>query len=201
MLNSSPMKNAYSPAGILSGIALSLAMFFSVQVFSQSATGGWTADPFDYPVFIENKGQFDRSTDDPNVPVLYHQRVSGVHTYWTASGMVYVHNRVEMMSEQEKDSMLALNPLMERTRDKVYDEDDNGKYHWSKSVPVYMKMTWLGSNPNAQVVADHVVSNYFTYPADGSVNAKTIIANAYEKITYKNLYPNIDVEFIIPKDK
>jgi hypothetical protein len=62
-------------------------------------------------------------------------------------------------------------------------------------------MTWLNANYNAQVIAEGMVQNYFTYPADNTPNATTIIANAYEKITYKNLYPNIDVEYIIPKDK
>ncbi|MEW6468410.1 MAG: PKD domain-containing protein [Bacteroidota bacterium] len=150
-------------------------------------SNGWTANPFDQRVFVENKGQFDKSINEPT-PVLFGANSVGTHAYFTANSVWYRHDVVVDMTPLEKAEVRKVQPNIEEER-------------LNKSVPLYMKMEWVGANPNCKVETSGLVHNYFTYPKDGSVNTQTIIAQAYKKITYKNLYPNIDVEYIMPTDK
>jgi len=63
-------------------------------------------------------------------------------------------------------------------------------------------MEWVGADPNAQIISEEKVSNYFTYSDLKDPNGKTTIkARACRKIVYKNIYPNIDIEYIFPENK
>ena len=52
-----------------------------------------------------------------------------------------------------------------------------------------LDVTLQGTNPRAEVVAEEQVPGYESYQL---YNLKGAIANAYRKITYKNVYPSID---------
>ncbi len=192
------MKTLISPLRKFAFVCAISSTLISANAFAQT---GWTKDPFDDRVFVENKGQFDHNTDDSNVPVRFGARVQGMETYFTATGVCYQHGEVVFLNKSQKDSMIALNPfyIPEKEGNEKHDEEE--RYHFSKVMPRYLKMEWVGCNPNAHVETQGLVSDYFTYPKDKSVNTETIIAQAYQKITYQNIYPNIDIEYIIPKDK
>jgi hypothetical protein len=57
----------------------------------------------------------------------------------------------------------------------------------------FVQMTWLNANPNVQVIATQPVSHYYNYQKG---NSSIDGAKAFEKVVYKNLYPNIDVEYV-----
>ena len=57
-------------------------------------------------------------------------------------------------------------------------------------------MKWEGSNPNTIIEVTDPTENYYTFGEKGYENVK---AKGFKKLTYKNLYPNIDVEYIIPE--
>ncbi len=57
-------------------------------------------------------------------------------------------------------------------------------------------MFWDGSNPNVQIIAEEETHDYHTYSYEENGESKNVSkARGYKKITYKNLYPNIDVEY------
>jgi hypothetical protein len=79
-------------------------------------------------------------------------------------------------------------------------EKGNDRDKKSKLTHEAMGITWDGANPNAYVVAENEVTDYFTYPDTTSKNKLPgILAHAWRKLTYHNLYAGIDVEFNYPE--
>ena len=137
-------------------------------------------------VFIENKGQFDCRKNDKlsSTAILYGINNSGVEIYFTSKGIIYRHDEVIKKSEDEK-----LN-------------EDEEEAENSKLNTVFMNMQWIGANPSTQIIGEEKVSNYFTYSDLKDKSGKSgIRANAFKKITYKNIYPNIDIEYTFPENK
>ena len=56
-------------------------------------------------------------------------------------------------------------------------------------------MNWEGSNPNAEIKVSENSERYYTFGEKGYENVKT---KGYKKLLYKDIYPNIDVEYTIP---
>ena len=153
---------------------------------------GWTVkDPFNQKVFIENKGQFSERMDNgewlmfkANTSTINHQpstilfgaTVDGVELFFSANGLTYKHTELVSIPEKEKNK-----------------NEEERKEPRVQVAPHYLTVTWLGANPNAKIISEEPVSFYETY--EGGVKA-----GAFKKITYKNLYPNIDVEYTFPKD-
>lgn len=67
-----------------------------------------------------------------------------------------------------------------------------------KAAPSLNKlgMQWIGANPYVKVILEDTLGNYFVYTDHADIRA-----NAFRKISYKNLYPNIDVEYAFVKDQ
>jgi len=61
-------------------------------------------------------------------------------------------------------------------------------------------MEWLGSNPNATIEAIEKGKAYFNYNTEKQEKT-TYKASGFKKIIYKNLYQNIDLEYIFHEKK
>ena len=134
-------------------------------------------DIFGTRVFVENKGQFDKiiNTDEQ---VLYGYENGNERIYFTAKGLVY--------------KMIKTFPLTEEQRE----EQEKGKRVKQKPGKLYfVHMNWANANPNIKIEQSEKQSGYFTYGEPG-LNSST-----FKKITYKNIYDHIDIEYIIPDDK
>ncbi len=143
-------------------------------------------NPFEHKVFIENKGQFD-GQDNLSSTIRYAVANAGVNIYFTSGGLTYRHDEIQQSDEEAGED--------KREKNKYYEDKKR-----AKSISHYVHMYWMGANPDAQIIAEDIVSHYFTYPDLNDESGKTgIKALAYKKIIYKNLYPNIDVEYILPE--
>ena len=83
----------------------------------------------------------------------------------------------------------------------IYSYDGSDKKALKKSAVQgvqYLTVEWENANPNVSVIAGQEQTYYYTYPngANG-----TIKASVFKKITYRNIYPGIDVEYIFPGGK
>lgn len=134
-------------------------------------------DIFGTRVFIENKGQFDKSIDGDQ-KILYAYENGEERIYFTPSGLVH--------------KFIKTYPLTEEQREEI----EKGKQVKKKADKVYsIHMKWVNANKQVQIVADQKQSWYFTY------GAPELNSYAYKKIIYKNVYNHIDVEYLIPDDK
>ena len=57
-----------------------------------------------------------------------------------------------------------------------------------------LHVEWLGANPNPEIVAYDQVPQYWSYLTTKKENITNI--PGFKKLVYKNLYPNIDVEYV-----
>ena len=153
----------------------------------------WVAVPFEQKVFIENHGQFNEKTPNKSDMALFGSQYEGIELYFNASGITYRHDEFVAMTEEEKEK--STTAQLDRQSDKYHEEKG-----LMKAIPCYFSITWVGANPNPQIIAEEAVSWYYTYGTRKMATDETIKANAYKKIIYKNLYPNIDVEYTFPAD-
>lgn len=168
---------------------------FSVKVNAQgNSSTVWTAK-FEYSkAFIENKGQFPYAMNSKitQYNVLYAVDQGPVKIYFTPNGLVYY-----MVKGKPKDKIGIVN---EATTHDEWAESDNkeGKKRQYKQDEV--SFTWENSNPDVEIIGEDPTSEYFSYTfkEDGQ-NKNVNYIKGYKKIIYKNLYPNIDVEYTFHK--
>jgi len=134
-------------------------------------------DIFGARVFVENKGQFDNVLRS-NEKVRFGIDNGEEQIYFTNSGLNYVITKIYPLSEWQRE------------------EIEKGKKPKIRPTEVYfVKMNWLNANPDIQIQESEMQTYFHTY------GKPEYQANSYKKITYKNVYNNIDIEYTIPIDK
>ena len=176
----------------------------------------WSNAPYEHKVFIENKGQFDpidnNDKANPLLPLGYVQNgikyvvtMEGTEMYFTNHGLTYRRDETQKLSEKEREKMES---AVKATREKrigdasPIEEGEEEAHNASKKIFHLVSMDWQGANPDPEVIAEDPVIYYYTYGDRNDKSGKsTIKALAYNKITYKNIYPNIDIIYTFPENK
>ncbi len=164
-------------------LLLSFSGFVAAQNSAQ-VTSNWMFAPGKEAVFIENKGQYTRPglTD----PILYGVENSTVVRFMQ-NGVVYVlAKKVEMDRQERKEAdehKLSENKELERERHYTYESSD-------------VRMEWIGANSGALLVAEELsrATWSFNNPKDPKRPIEGL--NGTHRLTYRNLYPGIDVDYI-----
>lgn len=171
-------------------------IFFSNTLFAteKPPVAKWAFNsPFERKVFIENKGQF--SVEEKSLKaedVVFGARQEGMHYFFTKDGLWTMHHEAVKRTERE------IEREMERCHVKETKEEGMQEKEWMwKFVPRFHRMQFVGANPNTEIITENEVSNVYNY----YVNGKNVVAHAYKKIVYKNLYPGVDMEIFFPEDK
>ncbi|WP_317897424.1 DUF7948 domain-containing protein [Aurantibacillus circumpalustris] len=125
--------------------------------------------------FVENKGQFK---DINGQAVLFALEYGSEKIYFTSQGLIY--------------KLAKEFPITEEQLERV----ERGKKMNLKEPEVhFVYMNWLNANTSINIEKSERQSHYITY------GAASLNAYPYKKITYKNVYNNIDIEYVIPEDK
>ncbi len=132
-------------------------------------------DVFGSRVFIENKGQFNHEAKTSE-PIMYALDNGDEKIYFTAKGLIYKLIKYAEVTEKQMEAM------------------EQGKK--LKPADVYfVNMSWANANPDIQIEESDKQRHYFTYgPSD-------LNSSCFKKITYKNVYKGIDIEYTIPENK
>jgi len=176
---------------VLKWMLLVLCSIYSIEASSQALNKGssvtkWVAgNPFENNVFIENKGQFTEKINNGQ-PSKYYSRKGRTRMYFSDGSVILQCDSIRY-SEKESNS-----------GDNIEEEENNS----IKRIPEHLTISFKGSNPGAKIEVLDPVSEYFTYedPADKSGHSG-IIAHAWQKLIYHNIYNNIDIEFYYPENK
>ncbi|MEO7088819.1 MAG: hypothetical protein ABIZ51_08520, partial [Bacteroidia bacterium] len=144
-----------------------------------TARQNWTINPFEAKEFVENEGQFIHNEDNKNDQILFTANVTGIKIYFNANGLTYEYDKAPNVTEGQRDAV-------ESGKKKAQDLPQIEKQ--------FFGVQWLNANPHPEVIPEEELSYYYTYP-NGEKDNKTIIAKAYKKVLYKNIYPNIDIEY------
>ncbi|MGD0711305.1 MAG: gliding motility-associated C-terminal domain-containing protein, partial [Bacteroidales bacterium] len=146
-----------------------------------------TSDPFKTDVFIENFGQFDNwATTDGKIKYAIDKADK---IFFTPHGYTI---RVDKIVKKEDDDLDETDSV-KGSDAKNYEKDDDENRVLEKYT---IHVNWMGSNPDPEIIASEPSSNYYTFGEKGYENVK---AKGYKKIIYKNLYPQIDIEYTIPE--
>jgi len=143
----------------------------------------WKVVPFERKAFIENKGQFDKLIPEDKKGFSYCID-KGQQVFFYSNRLSYRFNR----TTYSKAPLWGFFETEEQKEERIRN---------TKKSTQYIDIEWLGSNQNTSIVAENKQSTYYSYVTNVSnENPQTIFCDGYSKITYKNLYPNIDVEYV-----
>ena len=133
--------------------------------------------PFTHPLYIiENKGQVTDQYGNPRTDILY-KTSSGSMSVFIGKGELHYQ-----FSRQEEDTTC---PIAINKKDILRKTNARPKHY-----EMYrLDMTLEGANPNAEVIPENKQAYYETYY---TAAAKGSDAQAYQKITCRDIYPHID---------
>jgi hypothetical protein len=138
------------------------------------------------PGFIENKGQIIDQNNKLNPAVLYLLNTPGMNVQLRKGGFSYDLYRI---SNIDQLSLKYEGTDQLRHPESLHDQRAaNIQYH-------RIDMTLEGSNTSCQIIPSEPLTEYFNYftsncPPEGIKNVRQ-----YSRITYKDIYPEIDLEF------
>jgi gliding motility-associated-like protein len=175
-------------------------LFFTLLISSLSfANNDWVSTAENPKAFIENKGQFH--TDDPSDKVLYAYDNGSTVIFFTSTGIKY--RFLEVVRGEKDEREIARERMLERAREKQVKSSEEWKKHEDLEHKVdykidYVDFFWENINQNFQILPTEPTPDYHSYSfwENGEVKNVNFI-NAYKKLIYKNIYPNIDIEYII----
>ncbi len=134
--------------------------------------------------FFENKGQITDQNYNANPAVKYLLCSPGFNVQLRQTGFSY-----DTYTEKVDSGRLsAVNERMTKLKGKKQPIPMVRNYH---RVDVEL----LGCNPNAQLVAEGKSTAYYNYFTAGCPQGGVSYVHSYQQVTYKNIYPNIDLVF------
>ena len=162
---------------------LTLLLIFSFLSFGQKRTSSIG--------FIENKGQIIDQKGKENKDVKYLLNTNGLNVQLRNNGFSYDVYEVEKVPLTKNDK-------------KVYNfksEEKDKKPEFSTKMNFHrIDIDFLNSNKNSKLFAEEKSFDYDNYYNVIHVPNGITNVHKYQKVTYKNIYDNIDVVFFIPKD-
>ncbi|MEI6898523.1 MAG: T9SS type B sorting domain-containing protein, partial [Bacteroidota bacterium] len=145
--------------------------------------------------FIENKGQIIDQNNKPNPACLYLLNTSGLNVQLRKGGFSYdVYNLtsppaplLKERGDNRSDSSLLLQE--KGLRDEVITAKEFNFHR--------LDLDLLNYNPNYKIITFEPSIDYLNFyttatPTEGVTNVRH-----YKTVTYKNIYPGIDLEFIV----
>ena len=163
-------------------------LFLVIIATTVTATEKWTVKPFERKAFIENKGQFNEVL--PKQYQNFNYCIdNGMQVLFTNEGLTHV-----ITKRNPKRKGFGVLFMSEAKREELeYEVDIHTQY---------ITMKWLGANPNVTIENTGLQTTSYNYVMRPKESTPfTQMCKGYSKITYKNLYNGIDVEYIFtPKD-
>ena len=182
---------------------LLLAFLFSISSVSlaDNTSKSWGIKYTHPKCFIENQGQFQIANSTEKVLFAFDN--GGTKAYFTNKGLTYSFLNTWKKDEDEEDDNKYKEKEWKLTSAAIEEykkkEAEEHKLEYSTDQ---VSFEWENSNPNVQIIAEDKFDSYFIYTFKNEGKETNIdFIPGYRKITYKNLYPNIDVVYVFhPKE-
>jgi uncharacterized protein (TIGR02145 family) len=140
--------------------------------------------------FIENKGQIIDQNNKPNPAVIYLLNMPGMNVQLRKGGFSYDLYQECRNAGKQNAGIFIQNP------EPSIQHPESSIQHPASSIQFHrIDINLVGANTNYQLIPSDPLPVYFNYftaacPPEGIKNVKQ-----YSKIIYKNIYPDIDLEF------
>ena len=168
-------------------------LFASLKTQAQTAKNFATKQPF---LFEENKGQLMDQSGNALSDVKYYGKDGGVYVYCKEGMLSFVFTKTEKEPGQ----------ISEATGQQVSDvgvqniEPLHRKQPEKANVSTSrMDLVLINSNPNTQITATEQQEYYENFYTTGNADHGITNVHTYKTLTYKDIYPNIDMILNIAK--
>lgn len=167
-----------------------LYLFLFLSVFTLHYSQKNLTPPSDF-YFYENKGQIIDQDGKLNPKVKYLFNSGGLNVQIKKEGFSYdvyeVEKTKKRKNHRKKENLISL--------DKKPQEEFDYKFKYHR-----VDIDFLNANKNPEIIAEGKSTDYENYyNIPGKPEGVTEV-HRYQKITYKNIYPNVDLVFFKPKD-
>ena len=160
----------------LSFLLVAFACFISSAQHGIIKSNWINKNIFQHDVFIENNGQFNSDLKDDR-KILFQAVLGDIKAYFLPNGVIY--QNVKFISKNN-------------STDRPERNDPDAEHEVQISN---IETMWVGSNINATIETNEAETYFYSY---GTKDNQTIKAKLYKGITYKNIYPGIDIEYVFP---
>ena len=180
---------------------LSFTVYFFLFAFANlqaqnKPAGSWSKKLERQKSFIENKGQFSIPSAFGNPSeVLFAVDDGGTKIYFTKKGITYTFLEMWKKPKDERE--------MERERNEVILDAEAHERHEKEERKIKTRtdqvtMLWQNANPNVKIEASGVTEDYHSYyfKQPNTQYKNVCYIRGFRKITYKNIYPNIDIDYV-----
>lgn len=177
----------------LAALVLPAAGYAQMNSVSSGSGQTWVANSASLPsAFVENKGQYLPFMPKAAADVVYGVE-NGIKAYFMHTGVIYELGKREVMSRKEREEYESL--IREVGRDAKGEEEEELK---NKTVlhRSFVGLEWEGANPSATIVPEGRTSGYYNFLNPSDFNKVISNCYGYRQITYKDLYPNIDLVYV-----
>lgn len=157
-------------------------ILFSITFIAQKRSN-------DHP-FYENKGQIVDQEGKENTEVRYLLNSPGLNVQIKANGFSYDVYEVEKKAQKGKVDKEILKKPLNRRAIKI---DINYKYH-------RVDIDFVDSKITPEIIVEGQSKDYENYYNLPDKKEGVSFVHRYKKVTYKNLYNNIDLVFFKPED-
>ena len=191
MVNSFLMIKLY----IMKILQLTTFLFFITQLNAQNSDKpSWTADYSKSKSFIENLGQFDEFETNSTGKIEYAVDFGSTRILFGKKGISYNFLEARKIPRAERERIM--NSPVSSIADHKSKEKLVGKFMFKQDA---VNMTWLNPSTSTQLITSEETSDYHNYSVKNSAGEYFSVSNAkaYKKLTYKNIYSNIDIEYVV----
>ena len=137
--------------------------------------------------FYENKGQIIDQNNNLNPSVKYLWTGNGMKVQLKGNSFSYEVLKVEKFEYRNPKHKVMLS--LSKHRKAAFDDST---IIYSHRVDIEL----LNSNPHPQIIAEEKSADYDNYYTTGTPEEGVTFVYHYSKVTYKDIYPNIDLEFV-----
>ena len=145
--------------------------------------------------FIENKGQIIDQKGRKNLKVKYLLNSNGLNVQLRQNGFSYDIYEIKKhpLTKRQKERLYPSNFIKEDT---LKNPNYTLEYIYHR-----IDIDFKNSNTSVQLIADEKSSDYDNYYNIPNEPNGILDVHKFQKVTYENIYENIDVVFFIPEDK
>lgn len=144
--------------------------------------------------FKENKGQLIDQKGKTNNAVKYLLNSSGLNVQLRKNGFSYdVYETKKHPINHSHDETKKPLPFPSKDNHELPDYTLEYQYH-------RIDIDFVNSNPKVELITEQKSLDYDNYYNVPNTPEGILMVHQYKQITYKNIYPNIDVVFTVPKD-
>jgi len=169
-----------------------------LPLFGKSQQSKWINTPKNHKSFIENKGQFSiKPSEDFNTDVEFSFDGETEDFYFTKSGVVFLYSTQEKRERSLDEKKWREEKKKQGFANQKEFQEFEKAGHKLKMEYDEIRTEWIGANQNVQIIGSEKTTYHHSYwitKQNGKQENVNLIPS-YKKITYKNLYPNIDIEY------